>query len=656
MDLRPVLSPLRLALLFCTFLPAIGCDDGAIAPSPDQSEVAVDVFDGVPVTSFFELEACRAGKDTFYDFPFPSELRTHEGGQPDLTHFPASSSSLVRDAVQIVETERAGFSASTAIYFRFDDVLDVATFPTPAESTGAEASIQLVDITEGAASFGSRIPIYATFREAKSTFWRSNMLAIRGVPGLSMLQGHRYAAVVTRKVRGSNNRPLAPSALFESLKGEASGELASYVGVFAALQAAGVEAADVIVATAFTTSDSPGEMDRLRSYLEAHPVGPVSNWKKEDSPATHDLYSATFTTTEFFSGTSPYTSPFGAGQFEFDGAGAPLNAKSAEVRLAITVPTGAAPAGGFPLVVYGHGTGGDCMTHTGSNDEGAWLASVGLATVGFDAALQGTRVSMPIDVEGLLASNPIAVRESVRQTTLDMMVLYRLLREGSLDVPGAVTGGHTIAFDKGRGFYMGHSQGSQEAGLLLGIEPFIESAFLSAGGGGTMIAILERELNGQPIACIISLVLGIDCENFSAEHPAGTLVIQPLMDPADPLNYASRFMQSPPPGMKPKHIAMSEGTKDVYTPPLSQEALAAAIGLPIVEPVARTSDAIELSGLASVSAPVSRNISTPQGLFTGGLMQWPGEGHFAIYDNSDARRRYIDFFRTALEGTPVLAP
>ena len=42
-------------------------------------------------------------------------------------------------------------------------------------------------------------------------------------------------------------------------------------------------------------------------------------------------------------------------------------------------------------------------------------------------------------------------------------------------------------------------------------------------------------------------------------------------------------------------------------------------------------------------------------MVTGGLMQWAGEGHFAIYRNDDAERRYVEFFRTLLEdGEPTI--
>ncbi|HBQ14637.1 MAG TPA: hypothetical protein DEF51_27085, partial [Myxococcales bacterium] len=100
---------------------------------------------------------------------------------------------------------------------------------------------------------------------------------------------------------------------------------------------------------------------------------------------------------------------------------------------------------------------------------------------------------------------------------------------GAFDLPASVTGGEPLRFAPEPVLYMGHSQGAQEAGLLLGVEPTVQSAFLSAGGGGGVITILEREIaSGQPLSCLVAGVLSEPCEVLTEDHPALSLIIQPL--------------------------------------------------------------------------------------------------------------------------------
>ena len=90
---------------------------------------------------------------------------------------------------------------------------------------------------------------------------------------------------------------------------------------------------------------------------------------------------------------------------------------------------------------------------------------------------------------------------------------------------------------------------------------------------------------------------------------------------------------------------------DTFTHPRGIEALAVSIGMPIVMPVAQMTDPFVLAGSPTVAAPVTANAMSASGaMVTMGLMQFPDDGHFAIYRNDDAQRRYIEFFRSFLDG------
>ncbi|MCB0066434.1 MAG: hypothetical protein KDD77_04745 [Caldilineaceae bacterium] len=226
-----------------------------------------------------------------------------------------------------------------------------------------------------------------------------------------------------------------------------------------------------------------------------------------------------------------------------------------------------------------------------------------------------------------------------------------MLRDGRFAIPASVTGDAEIPFNVSRMAYMGHSQGSQEGGVLLGIEPTIQAAFLSAGGESGLISILDREISaGTKIACVVASIISEPCEQVTEDHPVLTQVIQPLLDPADPVAFAHRFRRERPSDWEPLSIALTEGLHDQYTPPRGIEAFAVSIGLPVVEPVSHMGDALVLAGSPTVTPPAHLNGTDGNGVMvTLGLMQFPDDDHFAIYANPDATNRYVEFFRTFLE-------
>jgi hypothetical protein len=592
----------------------------------------------------------------FFDFPFPSELRTDRRGHPVLRDFP-SARDLVSQVIEVIEGERPGFSTGGATYFRFSDSLDPAYLPAPAESTSDTSGIWLLDIDPDSPRYGERLPFIAAFYLEADTYWPGTTLTVRPVPGLGMRPGTKHAVVVRHDhLRAADGSDVVASRPFERLKDgrEASNVQDAYSDLFAELEVLDIAREDILVATAFTTSDPARELDRLRQDVHAQPLPEVQGWSYLGGSATRVTYEGEFDTYEYFSGVPPYTAALGEGAFEFDSAGNPLHRTPRPVKFAITVPTTEEPQGGYPIVVYGHGTGGSEGSHV--NREGLRLAPEGIAMIGFEAALHHGRSAGLESVETLLFTNPVAAREMVRQTVVDMMLIYRMIDAGSFDLSAQDTGGDPITFAADPVLFMGHSQGSQEAGLLLAVEPTIEAAFLSAGGGGSLIAVFDRKFMDQDIHCIVGLAAGVlDCSRFTEDHPVAYLV-QALLDPADPLNFAHRFLRERLPSESAVSIYMTEGTADEHTPPRSIEALAVAIGLPRVLPVYSTSLAYELADLPSVMAPVDGNLSLPGGrTVTGGLAQWDGVDHFVIYDEPTGWDAYIQFFSTALsEPHPII--
>lgn len=586
----------------------------------------------------------------FFDTPFPSDLRTDDQGRPILTGFPRARG-LVGQAIDLIEGDIPGFSPVTSVYFRFTGPLDEAALPNLAETSVDGSSVVLVDVDPSSPDRGRRLPAYVRFQTAPTLFWSSNTLSVRAVPGLHMHVGRRYAAVVLEGLRASDGTPVEHNDAFEALK---TGSDPHYSALFTELEELGFARADILNASTFTTSDATLPMDQAHAFIAAQELPTLTDWAVVSTTPRMAVYRAAFETYELMDSARPYDE-FGSGRIVFDAAGVPAVVGRRRVQIALTVPGDAAPPEGIPIVLYGHGTGGDHLTHV--RDEGAELGRLGFAMLGFEAALHGQRNPGGLVVETLLASNPVAAREVVRQTVIDMFLLYRMLAAGLVEVPASITGAAAIAFDTSHVLYMGHSQGSQEAGVLLGVEPTVEAAFLSEGGAGASISLMDRDATpGTRLVCLLATVIGERCEDMTEDHPAVAQIIQPLLDPADPLSFAHRFLRERPASWVDLHIAMTEGTLDEQTPPRAIEALAASIGLPIVEPVARTSDPYDLIGVPTVAAPVSANLTLPSGgRVVGALLQFEGLDHFAIYYDDDAKNRYLEFFRTWLaDGAPTL--
>lgn len=91
---------------------------------------------------------------------------------------------------------------------------------------------------------------------------------------------------------------------------------------------------------------------------------------------------------------------------------------------------------------------------------------------------------------------------------------------------------------------------------------------------------------------------------------------------------------------------MTEGTEDALSPAVGADAVAAAAGIPLLNPVAAESPAHALKGLAPVSMPVAANlVSTTGQVVTGGLRQFAGGDHWVALTSREAIEIWRGFFR-----------
>ena len=694
------------------------------------------LFDYELVTDPFKAQSGESSSDAFerqmnefFSFPFPSELRTDEKGHPIVANYPLPKNTLL-DTIsklpfvgsigdllpmifRLVQSERAGFSPIGASYFRTSVTIDNYDFPKPKDTLSADSCFQLINVEPQSRHYGERVPLYVSYHRAANKTWASNVLVMRPVPGAGANPGDRHISVVGNCLT-ANGRKLNQSNKLRYILEQAAPEtvnkrMSFYVEQLNKLaedDKLGMKLSDIRAMTGYQTLNAAVEMDQIAADLigkgqvvtDDNGVA-IGEWATTTTNGTNvakynvNIFRGTFKTVNYMEGAFPYTGD-GEGAINFDDEGKLISkGKEETVRFTIVMPRTDMPEKGWPIAVYGHGTGGNSDTHCRwGNDEGIVLANGGytaagskptdkavpMAMIGFDASLHGKRGEEGKEISDgdfimMLMQNPLVVRESWRQTVTDMLVIYDLLDRGKFvlpPIPGSKDKKNVI-FDPSYGMYMGHSQGSQEAGLLLGLTPKIKNAFLSAGGGGVMLSFVDLHpdlsgiqvvgniLGGKSVADMVGYLLGMNDGDISYDTFLTNHIIQPLTDPIDPNSFTRRFVMEPPAGWEPKNIVQTIGLGDQSTPQAAQFAMISQTGLPPIGEVFKVSDSMELAGFTkSTGNTVSNNVTNLDGKkSTGASIQFNYTGsdnpHFVIYDMKSARNAYIDFFKSVVEGHPT---
>ena len=115
----------------------------------------------------------------------------------------------------------------------------------------------------------------------------------------------------------------------------------------------------------------------------------------------------------------------------------PKPARLEELRFAVSIPKGTMPEGGWPVVLYAHGTGGNYRTFVDEklaeevseikDDQGQVLTR--LAMISIDQNLHGPRGTESPDSVFFNPQNPAASVHNVVQGGIDAYSLLRMVRE-----------------------------------------------------------------------------------------------------------------------------------------------------------------------------------------------------------------------------------
>ena len=411
-----------------------------------------------------------------------------------------------------------------------------------------------------------------------------------------MLEQHtRYALVVTRAVTDTDGNAIEPSKAFKRAIGDEQDDDPAMVGAgvlayqrslrsaVAAVRLAGVRRHDIAALSVFTTMSVTWLMEKTRDQIAAVPapapidfhIGPAGS----NGPAmVFDLGAIAGMTfnrqTSTTAGLSPanlaarldalkivpgavakiafgrYRSPnylrpevdsITGGTFVRIPAvgtysGVPQVQGNPDVSVVVFIPSGTAPAGGWPVVIFGHGSG-DTMLGSPFN-VAAKMAFHGLATIAIHSAAHGFGPNSTVTVtrsaanggpvtfsaggrafdanndgsiaadEGSSAGGSRAVlfsRHTGQQTVADLIQLVREIQEG-VDVDGD----GVLDLDLSRIYYAGTSAGATQGVLLFSVLPDVRAASFTgiAGRANPADSPVSRGAVGQALATRIpSLII-----------------------------------------------------------------------------------------------------------------------------------------------------
>ena len=506
------------------FLIDMGQPDAQTDLPPETSADLTEMGPAVEAARpLFSLEAATSDDDTFYDFPIPSDLRLDPQGRPDIEHMPgANNVALIKNLREYVRTGLPGFAPHITSYVRFSAPIDSSDLGRSIDPTNPDAPIWLVDVDPDSPAFGTKLPIDVKVFTESTLYWRPNTLSARPIPGARLRPGGTYALLVRDRLTSASGAPVAPAPAFQALVEDTSGEdpiSRHYADLFERLRQLDIDPADLLVASMYTTSDPRPQMDALASAAQGVTLEPLGPWQPVGLEDDSTLWRGSFTTTDFMSGPPPFDDP-GEGRIEFDDQGDPVPQRTASVRISVRVPNGPVPPNGFPLLVYSHGTGGDAYSGTGASfSVGKQLASSGIATVGFDGALHGIRTTKEFDYASRALSNLMSVREMIRQSVVDEIILLRLIQQGMFRIPAATAERPDDITFRTDPWIMGHSQGGEQNGILVGLDIPFEGAYFSAAPAGLYILLVDQIYEGTNLGCALGVLASVDCPQCPLRTP-----------------------------------------------------------------------------------------------------------------------------------------
>jgi hypothetical protein len=658
-------------------LAGLACIDGScdpVGPSDGGVPIAVPTWPGEtcvdvsgPTQAYFRVPRGTDDGD-FYRLPFPNDVRV-SGGKVSLKGHPTPGSALLGfDVVdrwlRDLEATVDGFSTFPTVFFRFSATVDIGG------TLKAKGAVQFIDITNAAK------PVALGFEWVANTnrgaYICDNWVGVKPPAGQPLTPGHTYAVVIASTVKDMNGAAVQSSTDLQALlaaSAPSDATLATAWNQYAPLRAwaaaAGVSAASILDAAQFTVGHPAAIGPKLPAAVAAAAAPTAMSWIRcGDNPSpcpqasgdracgtpdpSFDELHAMIALPIFQTGNEPYATPTDGGDFTLGSDGTPQFQRTEQVCMALTVPKGTMPPGGWPLLVYAHGTGGSFRSHV---PEGVAKreAMQGIAVLGIDQVEHGTRRGTSQSSPDQLFynfTNPLASRGNPLQGAVDQLSLVRFAPSFDLAAAQSPTGAE---IKTGPVAFWGHSQGATVGGIAMPYTAGVLGAVLS-GEGSSLEDALVNKTNPVNIAAALPIVL--EDSHVDSYHPVLAL-LQNDLGIVDPLNHGGALVETPVGATEQKHVFQPFGQSDTYAPPVTEQIFAIAAHLTEAAPPSGVTGR-PLVGMAPSPVPLGGNATVGGKSITAVVRQYaPGasyDGHFVAYDNTAAEADVDHFLADALAG------
>jgi len=628
--------------------------------------------DETPFRVFTEVPRASRAPADFFRLPFPNDARIRTDGTLDLSDFPRPGASLIGiDIVDlyadVVDADFRGFSSTAAVTFRLSGQLDF-------DSVGSgAANMHYIDISPASPDYGSDRGRTYSYTTGRGKFICQNSFIVANDPYRPLRGGDTYAVYLTTDIRSSiGEAPVQDDdlvALLSATRPTGDDDLAAAwdrYQVFRDYLADTSIAPSTIAGVAmFTVQDTTGMTEALYQAVQGTSLPQLSDVTLCDGTTTSPCDDGSarrcgdssgpfweiqgrFSVPTYQQGTAPYALPADGGQIDFDSGGVPVQNGSQDVCFVMTIPKATPPGGGWPLLVYAHGTGGNYRNVVDSGISAALaVASSPMATFSYDGVVHGERRNgSPRDEDSLVFNivNPRGARGNHLQGAVDLFQAFRL---GDI-APFSAGAAGSVDFDAGQIYFFGHSQGSNVGipAVAVAAEP---RAAVFSGAGSFLSEGLMTKTSPVDAKSSLQFLLG---EEVSKSHPMMTL-FQTYFDPVDTVNFDPLVLVRPPSAVPAKHVFMTWATDDTYSPRSTLNITARALEIPIASPVVSS-----VTGLSTVNRPVTGNKATTSGARTAAMFQYVTDGydgHFVSTQNADAVDDWTAFLASAVaSGTPTV--
>lgn len=628
-----------------------GSDTGAPAStggsSEDDGDTAVVDETGQPPPSQCEgptelrYDPMAGGLDAFPDdFYTVVSDETETGLRVDMRlgeNVVLADSAAAFDRVFQGASTLDGFGTTAGLYVQFSDAIDPASLPASGEgSAGPDASVVLVDLDADPIVF-VEVQWQLVAEDPGNT--RTTLVLEPLVP---LRPTTHYALAVTHAVTDASGGCILPSPTMAALLAGETAEpelsrVADAVGeaVTALISGGVVASADELVGVVtFTTQHTFSESAEIATQIQ-------------------DAASPAWTSTAPCDDGDPTTpfrrcdGAFDVADFTVDGVVDPSLSPQGQYTLPAVVYLPKDATAPYPVLIYGHGLGGDRFQ---GGELAEFAAESGVAVIAIDAPRHGDHphesgFQPVIDFFGLSLNlddplDALALRDNFRNGAYDKLHLLQMLKAGvDADDDGEVD------LDPDRINYLGVSLGGLMGPELAAFAPELDMAIFIVPGARVSGIVAE----GQQFQVIVDIFAGMATEGEVARFFP---LLQAVIDRGDPGVYAPWIAGERLPGFdaaRPQ-VLMQMVENDDTVPNVSNTYFARCLGVPHLGEVIVPIGVVDLQP----DLPVSGNLDATH---TGGVFQFdtviPDDGgpsetatHGNVARSSHAQLQLTHFLET----------